>query len=95
MDNIKVTQGDLLARDLRFALVAARFNDSIVENPFKAVMQNPLSTFSIDVDTASYANMRRHLQQRTLPPKDAIRIEEMVNYFPYDYAPPRGPEAGR
>ena len=50
----------------------------------------PLSTFSIDVDTASYSNVRRFLNQNTLPPKDAVRIEELVNYFPYDYPPPTG-----
>jgi Ca-activated chloride channel family protein len=60
----------------------------IVENPFLDVRQNPLSTFSIDVDTASYANMRRFLNQGALPPKDAVRIEELVNYFKYHYAPP-------
>lgn len=60
----------------------------IVENAFLDVRQNPLSTFSIDVDTASYANVRRFLTQHALPPKDAVRIEELVNYFKYDYAPP-------
>ena len=49
---------------------------------------NPLSTFSIDVDTASYSNVRRFLNEDQLPPKDAVRIEEMVNYFSYDYTPP-------
>jgi Ca-activated chloride channel homolog len=58
------------------------------ENPFLTVAQNPLSTFSIDVDTASYANVRRFLAQGQLPPRDAVRIEELVNYFPYHYAPP-------
>ncbi|MBX3736514.1 MAG: von Willebrand factor type A domain-containing protein [Candidatus Didemnitutus sp.] len=58
------------------------------ENPFLTVAQNPLSTFSVDVDTASYANVRRFLQQKHLPPKGAVRIEELVNYFPYRYAPP-------
>lgn len=62
--------------------------DRIVENEFKDVAGNPLSTFSIDVDTASYANVRRFLTQNTLPPPDAVRIEEMVNYFSYDYTPP-------
>jgi Ca-activated chloride channel homolog len=62
----------------------ARIND----NKFLAVSEEPLSTFSIDVDTASYANVRRFLNQRTLPPPDAVRIEEMINYFRYDYAPP-------
>ena len=60
----------------------------IVENPFLAVTQNPLSTFSIDVDTASYSNLRRFLNQGQLPPPDAVRIEELLNYFPYEYAPP-------
>ncbi|HEY1052632.1 MAG TPA: VWA domain-containing protein, partial [Prosthecobacter sp.] len=54
----------------------------IVENPLKDVMREPLSTFSIDVDTASYANVRRFLNQNTLPPPDAVRVEELINYFP-------------
>jgi Ca-activated chloride channel family protein len=62
----------------------------ITENPFLAVNSQPLSTFSIDVDTASYSNSRRFLAQGSLPPKDAIRIEEWVNYFAYDYAQPTG-----
>ncbi|MEL6134570.1 MAG: von Willebrand factor type A domain-containing protein, partial [Bacteroidota bacterium] len=60
----------------------------IVENQFLAVMDQPLSTFSIDVDRASYANMRRFLNSNQMPPKDAVRIEEMVNYFHYDYKDP-------
>jgi Ca-activated chloride channel homolog len=63
--------------------------DSITENPFLAVAGNPLSTFSIDVDTAGYANVRRMLRQGALPPTGAVRIEELVNYFSYDYAPPK------
>jgi Ca-activated chloride channel family protein len=63
--------------------------DSLVENPFRAVKDHPLSTFSIDVDTASYANARRFLlQEGRLPPPGAVRIEELVNYFDYDYAGP-------
>ena len=62
--------------------------DRIDENPFLDVRQNPLSTFSIDVDTASYANVRRFLNAGSLPPKDAVRIEEMLNYFSYHYEPP-------
>jgi Ca-activated chloride channel family protein len=58
------------------------------ENPYLQVVREPLSTFSIDVDTASYSNIRRFLQEGKLPPKDAVRIAEMVNYFPYDYTPP-------
>ena len=58
-------------------------------NTFKSVAAEPLSTFSIDVDTASYANLRRFLQAGQMPPPDAVRIEEMINYFSYDYAPPK------
>ncbi|HMA40757.1 MAG TPA: von Willebrand factor type A domain-containing protein, partial [Gemmatimonadales bacterium] len=60
------------------------------ENPFLAVSAHPLSTFSIDVDRAAYGNVRRFLLDGQAPPKDAIRIEELVNYFPYDYAGPTG-----
>ncbi len=62
----------------------------ISENPFLETVRAPLSTFSIDVDTASYSNVRRFLNQGSLPPKDAVRIEEMVNYFEYDYPQPAG-----
>ena len=62
----------------------------IVDNPFLTVEQNRLSTFSIDVDTASYANVRRYLNQNARPPADAVRIEEMINYFPYSYPTPKG-----
>jgi Ca-activated chloride channel homolog len=62
--------------------------DHIVDNAFQVTAREPLSTFAIDVDTASYANIRRFLHQNTLPPKDAIRIEEMLNYFAYHDAPP-------
>jgi Ca-activated chloride channel family protein len=64
----------------------------IRDNPFLAVAEQPLSTFSIDVDTASYANVRRFLMQGSLPPRDAVRIEEMINYFTYDYAKLKGGE---
>ena len=66
--------------------------DRIVDNPFLSVAQNPLSTFSIDVDTASYANVRRFLMQDQRPPNDAVRIEELLNYFPYHDPPPTGDE---
>ena len=62
--------------------------DSLDENPFRRVADDPLSTFSIDVDTASYANVRRFLNGGSLPPPDAVRIEEMINYFRYDYPQP-------
>jgi Ca-activated chloride channel homolog len=62
--------------------------DNIVENKFLASVQNPLSTFSIDVDEAAYSNIRRYLNEGSLPPAGAVRIEEMVNYFDYSYPQP-------
>jgi Ca-activated chloride channel family protein len=59
--------------------------DKIDENRFHRVADDPLSTFSIDVDTASYSNVRRFLNQGTLPPADAVRVEELVNYFRFPY----------
>jgi len=60
------------------------------ENPFLTVADNPLSTFSVDVDRAAYSNIRRFLSSGQRPPRDAVRIEEMVNYFTYDYPDPSG-----
>lgn len=64
--------------------------DQIVETKFLSALDNPLSTFSIDVDAASYSNVRRFLNQGQLPPADAVRTEEMINYFKYDYPQPTG-----
>lgn len=64
--------------------------DHIPENPFLKVNDNPLSTFSIDVDAASYSNMRRFINNGQLPPAGAIRIEELINYFSYEYPQPKG-----
>jgi Ca-activated chloride channel family protein len=73
---------------------AGNFNtesyDFIRENSFQSTQSEPLSTFSIDVDRASYSNMRRFLNQSQMPPKDAVRIEEMINYFDYSYPQPKG-----
>lgn len=66
--------------------------DAIQENSFLDTSTNPLSTFSIDVDTASYSNVRRFLQSGQLPPPGAVRIEEMINYFRYDYPQPEKQE---
>jgi Ca-activated chloride channel homolog len=63
--------------------------DLIRENNFKEVLQDPVSTFSVDVDRASYANVRRFLDQQMMPPVDAVRIEELINYFDYDYPLPQ------
>ncbi len=76
----------------------SRYNDNfntegyagINENGFKNVNNNPLSTFSIDVDNASYSNIRRFINSGIMPPADAVRIEEMINYFKYDYPEPNG-----
>jgi Ca-activated chloride channel family protein len=57
-------------------------------NPIKRVAEEPVSTFSVDVDTASYANVRRFLNDGSRPPSDAVRVEEMINYFDYGYAQP-------
>ena len=62
-------------------------------NPIKSVAAEPVSTFSVDVDTASYSIVRRSLNAGRLPPKDAVRVEEMINYFPYDYARPESADA--
>jgi len=58
------------------------------QNPVKVAAEDPVSTFSIDVDTASYAFMRARVKDGVLPPADSVRVEEYVNYFPYDYAAP-------
>ncbi len=85
-----------LRRSLSVSMAAAGgqpFNtetyDYVADNDFLAAAENPLSTFSVDVDTASYSNVRRFLFGGRRPPRDAVRIEELVNYFTYDYAAPR------
>ena len=67
--------------------------DSFDDNPVRLVAEDPLSTFSIDVDTASYSNVRRLLNQGVLPRQDAVRTEEMINYFSYAYPLPRDGDA--
>ena len=66
--------------------------DPIEESRFLTVQESPFSTFGIDVDTASYSNVRRFLTNGSLPPSGAVRIEELINYFPYKYTPPDGAE---
>jgi Ca-activated chloride channel family protein len=79
---------------LSYEMTTSDFNtegySSVHENGYKDVKTNPLSTFSIDVDAASYSNLRRFLNYGQKPPIDAIRIEEMINYFDYDYPQPKG-----
>lgn len=83
MDNAAPRQDFRSAEDFNTAAYG-----HIEENPFLAAVSNPLSTFSIDVDTASYSNIRRFIESGSLPPKDAVRVEEMINYFAYDYPQP-------
>ena len=64
----------------------------IIENPFIATADEPTSTFSIDADGASYSNARRFLNDGIMPPPDALRTEELINYFDYDYPQPEGPD---
>jgi Ca-activated chloride channel family protein len=79
--------------DLSIRAESAEFTteayDYVHDNPFILVAHDPRSTFSVDVDTASYSNVRRFLNGGNLPPKDAVRVEELINYFTYDYDPPR------
>jgi Ca-activated chloride channel family protein len=81
--------GDIEASEGRSNTAGERYN-RFAENRFLAVAEQPLSTFSIDVDTASYANVRRFLTAGQRPPRDAVRIEELVNYFRYAYPQPAG-----
>jgi Ca-activated chloride channel homolog len=91
-----VSGGDAMAIPPDYAGTAGEMNTEeygrIADNPFLETVRNPLSTFSIDVDRASYSNVRRFLTDNQRPPRDAVRIEEMVNYFSYDY---RDPSAGQ
>jgi len=64
--------------------------ESSPDNPFESARNTPLSTFSIDVDTASYSNLRRFLNDGQRPPKEAVRLEELINYFSYEYPQPQG-----
>jgi Ca-activated chloride channel family protein len=66
--------------------------ETIDTNPLHVTAEDPVSTFSIDVDTSSYAFMRAAINNGTLPPDDAVRVEELINYFPYDYAGPDSAE---
>ncbi len=91
---ISLPNGNLEAGADRIPSDGSKFNtenyDRIEDNPFRRVSNDPLSTFSIDVDTASYSNVRRFITEKQLPPKDAVRIEELINYFTYNYPQPKG-----
>lgn len=80
--------GSFIAQDMGSPENYKHFKD----NPYKSTKDEPLSTMSIDVDRASYSNIRRFLNQGSMPPKDAVRVEEMINYFHYDYKSPSNNE---
>jgi Ca-activated chloride channel family protein len=82
--------GGILARKDVFAGFNTEAYDHIQDNRFRRASDHPLSTFSIDVDTASYANVRRFLGEGRLPPADAVRSEELINYFRFNYPEPAG-----
>lgn len=88
----KIKQGDMSYAPMDYEVQEPEWNteeyDGISENIFHDAQRNPLSTFSIDVDAASYSNVRRFINNGQRPPKDAVRIEEMINYFDYDYEHP-------
>ena len=84
-----ITPGIMASRMYADGMNAEEYKE-IAENNFKTVSESPLSTFSIDVDAASYSNMRRYINKGELPPADAIRTEELINYFSYDYPQPTG-----
>ncbi len=89
-DRRREPQQALAQLDRNFASRGTERYGKFVENAFRHPQEQPLSTFSIDVDTASYALVRRFLHDRQLPPPDAVRLEEMLNYFSYDDALPEG-----
>lgn len=88
MDGYSLEDGLARIRDPEKKPFNTEDYESIYENPFLLAGNQPVSTFSIDVDAASYSNVRRFLNEGRLPPKPAVRIEEMINYFHYDYPQP-------
>lgn len=86
--NKKIDKKDIYSSSLNYDNLQDEY-DSFVENPFENSVANPLSTFSIDVDNASYTNIRKFIKEGNDVPKDAVRIEEMMNFFKYSYAKPK------
>lgn len=85
--NLLELHGDSI--DAQFETPSNESYAPLIENEYQNPLKDPLSTFSIDVDNASYSNIRRMINNGFKPPKDAVRIEEFVNYFQYNYAPPK------
>jgi len=91
-DEIGFAESEIAVEDSKKEDFNTESYDKIVENAFVGTISNPLSTFSVDVDRAAYANVRRFLENNQLPPPDAVRIEEMINYFTYSYPQPTSDE---
>ena len=89
LPSIEPAEPPVVGRLFRSEDRSERYSE-LVDNTFLSPLRNPLSTFSVDVDTASYSNIRRIINSAQKPPKDAVRIEEMINYFNYDYPQPEG-----
>lgn len=87
---VPVAKPFIMAESPRYDRQRNEEYSQFTENKFKMAREEPLSTFSVDVDAASYSNMRRFINRGELPYKDAVRIEELINYFSYDYAEPAG-----
>ncbi len=92
MQNLEGTKDEALLPEKPQEKFNTEDYDNIVENKFLTATKNPLSTFSIDVDEAAYSNVRRYLENGSLPPAGAVRIEEMINYFDYVYPKPHNDE---
>ena len=88
----EISQSPIAQNDLIEKPMNTEDYDNIVENKFLSATQNPLSTFSIDVDEAAYSNVRRYLENGSIPPAGAVRIEETINYFDYEYPKPANGE---
>jgi len=88
---VEYLKADNAAPDSLIEPISDEQYNTILENPFQNARDHSISTFSIDVDAASYANLRRFINYGQMPPADAVRIEEMVNYFDYNYPKPTGP----
>lgn len=92
---VPVAKPFIMAESPRYDRQRNEEYSQFTENKFKMAREEPLSTFSVDVDAASYSNMRRFINRGELPYKDAVRIEELINYFSYDYAEPTGEDPVR
>ncbi|MDR1783558.1 MAG: von Willebrand factor type A domain-containing protein [Dysgonamonadaceae bacterium] len=90
MEMADLSSSKVLVNTLHFEEGNSEEYGSFKENRFQSATDQPLSTFSLDVDAASYGNIRRIINQGQLPRKDAVRVEEMLNYFSYNYSKPTG-----